>query len=593
MERTRPQHPRPATRRQPRPLRPAVGVIVTLVALALAAPEGDAQLGLTGRAQVRGGGQPGGPRILLPTRKSTGTTSRVRTLHANGTEVGRYDVATGNEYFLDDVDVVRARGKALLLTYDALGATGHFTVLRASDCALVVRHDFAGGEHPVLGVDPVATPDARYAAVLTQEVVGGRVRLYDLDADVLVDSYPLPGNEVPLEQLDPVFTPLGDKLLVPTYDSGGATGHLRIFDVPALTLHGVVDLDLAEHPVQGVDVLVTPDGATAVLATYDALGASGAVHFVDIPSATIRDTYDLMGNEHPVDDVDPVLSPDAARVALPVYQGNGASGRVVVLDVASGTLDWDHPFQLNEYPLEAVDAVFSPDGSRLVVPTYESLLARGRLHILDTVTGAELFEHVFDANEYPIVELDPVFTPDGSRLLLPTYDAVGATSHLRVFSMPGGTAMVKVPMAANEYPVEGVDVVVSGDSRKAYLATYQAVGATGRVRILDVASATFTAEVPFDANEYPVEGCDLVVAGNRVLVPTYRAFGATGRLRILSVVSDAVIGQFDYDANEFPMPGVDVLSLAGPAPDPDEDFHDTGAVPPVPPPPPPPPPPII
>lgn len=113
----------------------------------------------------------------------------------------------------------------------------------------------------------------------------------------------------------------------------------------------------------------------------------------------------------------------------------------------------------------------SPDGSTLAYPTWDSG-AEGRIHIIDIDTGRET--PIDFAPDFAFTDLEPVFSPDGTKLLVSRYDTDG----YRPTILPADGRGEPLPLGVHHLDgSDGANVSFSPDGTQV-LATYQDDGTT-------------------------------------------------------------------------------------------------------------------
>jgi Tol biopolymer transport system component len=113
----------------------------------------------------------------------------------------------------------------------------------------------------------------------------------------------------------------------------------------------------------------------------------------------------------------------------------------------------------------------SPDGSKIAYATWDTG-AEGRIHVFDIEAGVEIgpdFSPTFD-----YTDLTPVFSPDGSKLMVERYDVDGYRP--TILSIDGRAAPVALG-AHHPEMTNGARAIFSPDGTKV-LATYQDDGTT-------------------------------------------------------------------------------------------------------------------
>jgi len=501
----------------------------------------------------------------MPLYNSTGVTGHVKVIDTlTGNVISQIDFK-GNEYPVIDVDLVITPDgtTALMPTYDNMGASGHLKIINIISGTVTHEIDFAVNEHLIPGVDVVITPDSATALMPTYDSYGasGHLKIIDIATGIVTHQIDFATNEHPIDDVDVVVTPDGTTALMPTYDSFGASGHLKIIDIATGVVSHQIDFDTNEHPIPGVDVVITPDGATALMPIYDSYGATGHLKIIDIATGIVTHQIDFAANEHPELDVDVVVTPDGATALMPTYDSYGASGHLKIIDIATGIVTRQIDFAVNEHPITGVDVVITPDGATALMPTYDSSGASGHLKIIDIATGIITHQIDFVVNEHPELDVDVIVTPDGATALMPTYDSSGASGHLKIIDIATGVVTHQIDFAVNEHPIPGVDVVITSDGATALMPTYDSSGASGHLKIIDIATGVVIHQIDFAGNEHPLIGVDVVIMPNDVtaLMPTYDSSGASGHLKIIDIATGGVTYQIDFMGNVHPVESVDVV----------------------------------
>lgn len=355
----------------------------------------------------------------------------------------------------------------------------------------------------------------------------------------------------------PVF---GDTCLFLTEDAQNTSGNLRIINTTTGAVSYKIDLDAYEKPVQEIDSAVTPDGGTALILTEDLLRNSGSLRIIDVATGTVSYTIDFDDNEHPTVGVDMILSPDGSDVFVLTYDDDGSNGNARLVDIATGAVEWKTNFDVNEHPHEDVDPLFSLDGSKIIVMTYDNEASNGNLRIINATTGAVTNKIDFSADEHPLQGVDPVLTPDGTKVIVPTADNNGASSNVRIVDLATGSVLRKIDFTQDEHFLKDVDMLVTSDSSKMIALTYDNEGMSGYLRIMNIATTSMNI-IDFPASEHPIADVDPVFTPDTstVLVPTYDEVGPSGNLRIIDVSSGTVQTKIDFDADEYPISAVDIV----------------------------------
>jgi WD40 repeat protein len=222
------------------------------------------------------------------------------------------------------------------------------------------------------------------------------------------------------------FSPDGRRLAVAQYAGGKQTSRLVVWDVA--TSRVVLDLKPTAAGRTFSGPAFSPDGKT--LAIQDSPGRNDwptTLRLYDVETRTERASFDSSGN-HPF--MYPTFSPDGRRLALTDFGGN-----LTVWDAAARKIEHRTPVP---GLATGVRMAFSPDGTRLAVPTRPKFregdlgrdpdpadLPQPRVLLFDLAGGGDP-EGVVCPHGYGG---GPVFSPDGKTL------AVGGTGGVHLFDL--------------------------------------------------------------------------------------------------------------------------------------------------------------
>jgi hypothetical protein len=168
------------------------------------------------------------------------------------------------------------------------------------------------------------------------------------------------GTENLVTEVDVVVTPDSTTALIPTNDAlGGVGGHLRIINIATGNVSHTINFGSMESLMDGVDVVVTPDGATALMPTNDALGGVGGhLRIIDIATGNVSHTINFAGTEGLTNGVDVVLTIDPNTVLMPTNDAlGGVGGHLRIINIATGLVSHMINFGATEVVIAGVDAV--------------------------------------------------------------------------------------------------------------------------------------------------------------------------------------------------------------------------------------------
>jgi hypothetical protein len=502
---------------------------------------------------------------LMLTENPLRATANLRIINAdNGLVYPKINFGS-DEYLVQEVDVVVTPDgtKALVMTDDRARASGKLWIIDIA--ARAVRHeiDFDDDEHPEKGVDLVVSPDGTKVIVATYDNVNssGNLRLIDIATGTLQWKVDFDPNEHPLEDVDPLFTQDGQRIIFMTYDNEGDSGNLRIINVATGTVLHKINFDPNEHPVKGVDPVLTPDGTRVIAATGDNHLSSGNIRIIDVYAGSVLRKIDFDPDEHPQRDVDLLVTPDSSKIIFETYDNVNRSGNLRIINVGTGAVT-KIDFMPFEHPISDLDIVLTPDGLRVLVPTYYDYGPSGKLRIINVATGTVLHMINFDPGEHPINGVDVVLTPDGTRALMPTFVDAGQSGNLRIIDVANGTILHTINFDPGQHPINGVDVALTPDGTRALMITFDNANWNGNLRIINVADGTVLRWHNFDRYEHPIDDVDVAFTpdGTRALIPLFDEEGQSGNLRIHNMV-DGTEWKYNFDTGEHPIPGVDVMAI--------------------------------
>ena len=530
----------------------------------------------TGQFGLRGTTPPPPQRFIVPHLREGFGSGAWQVLDRNTlVTVGRVNFQA-QEWPVADVDAVVHGGAAYLTTDRFSGSairsidltTGHDRGLIALPANELVRE----------GVDPIAVGQRIVWPVLLGNGSGALRSVEPTNPITLGPGFFFDPAELPHCDIEPVFTPDMQRLIYMTY-SNAATGNVRVLDAASLTSLAKIPLNLAnqQDPINGVDPLVTPDGQTALIPLFDEVDKRARLTFVDLDTYVAVDAFSEVGR-YPIEDVDLALAPDGTTVFWPVYNSVGTS-RIEIFDALTRSHVGEIELADNEWPMRAVDPVFTPDGSELLVVTHTGSAGSGRLRVIDVASRTVVHELTLLANDWPVEELDLILTPDGNTALWQTFDAP-FSGYLHVIDVASATETFAIDMEFNEVPVEGCDVVLDPGGSKAIVTTWRSAAARGRYRIVNLPLGPVI-EIDLPMNEHPVPHIDPISLGDQVIVMTNDSATAQTRLRILRWSDGVQVGFREFAFGESSREGVDVVA-SWIQPDPDEDSVICPLPPPIP-----------
>jgi hypothetical protein len=240
---------------------------------------------------------------------------------------------------------------------------------------------------------------------------------------------------------------------MPTNDVFSDGGHLRIIDIATGVVRHTIDFAGSEFLVEDVDVVVTPNSATALMPTGDVFGARGHLRIIDIATGVVRQTIDFTGTENLITGVDVVVTPNSATALMPT------SDALRIIDIATGMVRQTINFAGSEFLVDDVDVVVTLDGATALMPTNDVFGPGGHLRIIDVATGAVNNMINFAGSEFLVDGVDVVLTIDPNTVLMPTNDVFGPGGHLRIIDITTGVVNYMINFAGSEFLVTGVDAV--------------------------------------------------------------------------------------------------------------------------------------
>lgn len=480
-----------------------------------------------------------------------------------------------------DVIVTPDGTTALMPSFDYVGLTGHLRIIDINSGTVNHKIDFGDFDRPIAGVDVVLTPDGMTALMPTFDYVGytGHLRIIDVNSGAVTHKIDFNDLDHPVGDVDVVVTPDGMTALMPTFDYLGYTGHLRIIDINSGVVRHKIDFGDFDRPLPGLDVVVTPDGMTALMPTFDYIGYTGHLRIIDINTGVVNHKIDFNDFEHPCEDVDVVVTPDGMTALMPTSDYTTYTGHLRIIDIPTGVVNHKIDFSLYDHPIVAVDVVVTPDGTTALIPTYDESGFNGHLKIIDINSGTVTSEVNFPFYDHPIREVDVVVTPDSMTALMPTYDYSGYNGHLKIIDIGTGTVNHEIDFAIYDHPITGVDVVITADGSRALMPTFDFTYYNGHLRIIDINSGTVTGQIDFPILDHPHYDVDVVLTSdpNIVLMPTNDYYYSSSHLRIIDINSATVNHKIDFNNFEHLVWGVDAVacSEAGPSypVSLDEDFY--------------------
>ena len=213
---------------------------------------------------------------------------------------------------------------------------------------------------------------------------------------------------------------------------------------------------LAAHPVTSTpgderDPALSPDGRRVAFAWDGGVDDEDGRRQFDVYVQDADGGVPTRLTTHPADDVSPAWSPDGQRVAF-VRCGVGGECGVFAVDADGG------PEQalVSAEDLAIDGLVWSPDGARLAFSGRRGRQGAFSLHILP-LDGSPPQRLTSPATTYP-GDLDPAFSPDGSRLAFVRTELDGRQD-VAVVTVNGGRVR---RLAREQKGVTGLDWTVDG-----------------------------------------------------------------------------------------------------------------------------------
>ena len=258
-------------------------------------------------------------------------------------------------------------------------------VLVLTACDGTSARDHAGRPEPA----PAAGVGAAAWDLVYEHVIGGNQDLYVIPAR---GGVPRRLTDHPALDGLPRYTPDGSKVLF----TSQRTGHYQIWEVPSA---GGAARRVRTNPHTEYQVDVSPDGRSlAFLSNQD-----GPEHLfvMDLASGALRTLVrhgknSILGNPH--------WSPDGSRI---VYSSNWRLGHhIYVVDAKTG-----EDRRVSDLRAGGCEPHFTRDGKKVVYVRRGHMSEKSRLVELDLESGGEK-----TLVDWPALQYDPVFSPDGSEL---------------------------------------------------------------------------------------------------------------------------------------------------------------------------------
>lgn len=334
-------------------------------------------------------------------------------LFAGSDETGialAWDVTNGEELFRFDGESAVVGIDAIAVSPDGTRlATGEFdTTVRFWDAATGALLQTLFG-HASQVVSVAYSPDGSYLASGSED---GTVKLWESATGR--EALTLGGHTSGV--MGVAFSPNGDRLY-----SAGRDGTARIWDIsPAAGRDG---LNLVGHSDRLFGVAYHPDGTQVATWSWD-----GSANVWDAVTGAMVQSFShenaFTGN--------PSYSPDGKQLAI--IDGGGAT----VFDAHSG----ERLYALPALAGEAIEVLFSPDGSRLALAATD-----GTVRIHDSANGNLLFEFTTSDGAGDIHSVQIAFSPDGKQLGTAREDGASlwdATTGRQLLSFTGHGEGVRV-----------------------------------------------------------------------------------------------------------------------------------------------------
>jgi len=306
-----------------------------------------------------------GAKAVIPTQ-AVGTFQGYLTIVSVVGQSVLSDVLLPGQVFSMDMDAVIAPSDTLALIPSWAFGPVNQDWLSIVNLNTGVKTDVALPGKLTAGVDVVLTPDGSRALIPLQNYVPGSngfLCIIDVAAGIILHTVPLPGNIV-VDDIDVVVKPDGLRAVMPSTNLLGFTDFVSVIDV----ITGVTtDIVLPGRLTDGVDVVLTPDGALAVMPQRDIFSPQGHLTVIDIASPVpgiLRDVL-LPGNVV-TPDVDVMLKPDGITALMPSSDIFQSKDLLSVVDIVTGAIN---SAILTGKLVYFVDVGYVPSGGTVFIPS--------------------------------------------------------------------------------------------------------------------------------------------------------------------------------------------------------------------------------
>jgi YVTN family beta-propeller protein len=224
-------------------------------------------------------------------------------------------------------------------------------------------------------------------------------------------------------------------------------------------------IKVIQVPSNPVQVRITPDGATAVVTTYN-----NVVAFISTATDTVTTLSTSLYNPYGV-----AISPDGTKAYVTSY-GVGASGQPVIFVINMATRQLMP--QTLEFTQGSPKSIFlTPDGALAWVNSTQS----SAIQVIDTLT----MTIAATVNAGSEADTGIAFSPDGTRAYVSVF-----SGSVAVFNTATLAQVASIPVGG-----QPTDILVTKDGSTAFVNSFATSGVTS---VIDTASNTVIGTIPIN-----------------------------------------------------------------------------------------------